>query len=48
MDYIETDTWHVLMTKCPHCGEVQDIDERSLGEITTCHQCDGVFVPVED
>lgn len=43
----EADSWRQLVTECPHCGEVQDIDESALGEDMDCFKCEKPFIPVE-
>ena len=43
----EADTWRSLQAECPHCGEVQDIDDSALGDIMTCWVCEKPFIPVE-
>ena len=43
----DAETWRSLQTECPHCGQVQEIDELSLGQITPCEVCEKPFVPVE-
>ena len=43
----EADTWRALQAECPHCGEVQDIDEGVLGHVKNCEDCEEQFIPVE-
>lgn len=43
----DSETWILLQTECPHCGEIQDVNELSLGKIVPCEICEKPFIPVE-
>ena len=40
-------TWSALQAECPHCGQVQDIDEGQIDNATDCYVCEKPFIPVD-
>lgn len=43
----DAETWRSLVVECPHCGQVQDIEEGNLGIPMECYICTKPFIPVE-
>lgn len=43
----DAEAWRSLQTECPHCSEIQDIEESDLGRIVPCEVCEKPFIPVE-
>lgn len=44
---LEADTWRQLLTECPYCGQIHEIEEETINKSTNCYACSKTFIPVE-